>query len=192
MPLSWTENNQSVTSRRAATWIRGKVPRLSAIVGGWYLKSAGLGPSNNVTIRYRPELDVKLRNVPSGLDILAVDPNSGIRIDVTLGAIRSDHIDGSRGTRNRRLNVRTLTIGTLTISSPCELLETRLRGMWPGETDMSFGLYLTGFSVLIVGLTIGANMLHVPASWTGVGIVVMVGLGILSGVSMTRRRDPSD
>jgi len=64
--------------------------------------------------------------------------------------------------------------------------------MWPGETDMSFGLYLTGFSVLIVGLAIGANMLHVPASWTGVGIVVMVGLGILSGVSMTRRRDPPD
>jgi hypothetical protein len=57
---------------------------------------------------------------------------------------------------------------------------------------MSFGLYLTGFIVLIVGLALGANMLHVPPRWIGVGIVVMVGLGILSGVTMTRRRDPSD
>ena len=57
---------------------------------------------------------------------------------------------------------------------------------------MSFGLYLTGFIVLIVGLAIGANMLHVPPRWIGVGIVVMIGLGILSGVTMTRRRDPSD
>jgi hypothetical protein len=57
---------------------------------------------------------------------------------------------------------------------------------------MSFGLYLTGFIVLIVGLAIGANLLHVPAQWIGVGIVVMVGFGILSGVTMTRRRDQSD
>jgi amino acid permease len=57
---------------------------------------------------------------------------------------------------------------------------------------MSFGLYLTGFIVLIVGLAIGANMLHIPPRWIGVGIVVMVGLGILSGVTMTRSRDSSD
>jgi len=51
---------------------------------------------------------------------------------------------------------------------------------------MSFGLYLTGFIVLIFGLAIGADML------IGIGIVVMVGLGILSGVTMTGRRDPLD
>ncbi len=56
---------------------------------------------------------------------------------------------------------------------------------------MSFGLYIIGFIVLIVGLAIGANMLRIPQQWIGVGIVVMVGLGILSGVTMTRRRDPS-
>ena len=61
-----------------------------------------------------------------------------------------------------------------------------------GRTVMSFGLYLIGFIVLVVGLAIGANMLHIPQQWIGVGIVVMVGLGILSGVTMTRRRDPSD
>jgi hypothetical protein len=57
---------------------------------------------------------------------------------------------------------------------------------------MSFGLYIIGFIVLIVGLAIGANLLRIPQQWIGVGIVVMAGLGILSGVTMTRRRDPSD
>ena len=57
---------------------------------------------------------------------------------------------------------------------------------------MSFGLYLTGFIVLIVGLAIGANMLRIPPKWIGVGIVVMIGLGILSGVTITRHRDSAD
>jgi hypothetical protein len=57
---------------------------------------------------------------------------------------------------------------------------------------MSFGLYLTGFIVLIVGLAIGANMLHIPPHWIGVGIVIMIGLGILSGVTITRHRDSAD
>jgi hypothetical protein len=57
---------------------------------------------------------------------------------------------------------------------------------------MSFALYFVGFIVLIVGLTMGAYLLHVPPRWIGVGVVVMLGLGILTGVTMTRRRDPSD
>lgn len=57
---------------------------------------------------------------------------------------------------------------------------------------MSFGLYVVGFIVLIVGLAIGAFLLHVPAQWIGVGVVVMIGLGILTGVTTTRQRDPSN
>jgi hypothetical protein len=57
---------------------------------------------------------------------------------------------------------------------------------------MSFGLYLTGFLVLIIGLAIGANLMGVPTRWIGVGVVVMLGLGILTGVTMTRHRDPAD
>ena len=56
---------------------------------------------------------------------------------------------------------------------------------------MSFGLYIVGFIVLIVGLAMGAFLLHVPAQWIGVGVVVMVGLGVLTGVTTTRHRDPS-
>jgi hypothetical protein len=56
---------------------------------------------------------------------------------------------------------------------------------------MSFSLYLIGFIVLIVGLALGAHLLHVPPRWIGVGVVVMAGIGIISGVNHTRRPDPS-
>jgi uncharacterized membrane protein YiaA len=55
---------------------------------------------------------------------------------------------------------------------------------------MSFGMYIVGYIVLIVGLAMGAHMLNVPPRWIGVGIICMMGLGILTGVSTTRHRDP--
>jgi uncharacterized membrane protein YiaA len=57
---------------------------------------------------------------------------------------------------------------------------------------MSFGLYVVGFIVLIVGLAIAAFLLHVPSQWIGVGVIVMAGLGILTGVTTTRQRDSSN
>jgi len=56
---------------------------------------------------------------------------------------------------------------------------------------MSFGIYMVGFVVLIIGLSMGAYFMHVPPRWIGVGIVCMIGLGILLGVTSTRRPDPS-
>jgi hypothetical protein len=56
---------------------------------------------------------------------------------------------------------------------------------------MSFGLYMIGFIILIVGLGLGAHLMHVPPKWIGVGVVTMIGLGILLGVTSTRRPDPS-
>ena len=56
---------------------------------------------------------------------------------------------------------------------------------------MSFVLYLIGYAILIAGLAMGANLMHVPPRWIGVGVVVMIGLGVLSAVATTRQRDPS-
>ena len=56
---------------------------------------------------------------------------------------------------------------------------------------MSFLIYLSGFIVLIIGLAIGAHLMHVPNQWIGVGILVMAGLGVVLGVSSTRQRDPA-
>jgi hypothetical protein len=54
---------------------------------------------------------------------------------------------------------------------------------------MSFGLYVGGFAILIVGLIYGAFLAHVPTHWIIVGSVVLLGIGVLSGVKATRQRD---
>lgn len=55
---------------------------------------------------------------------------------------------------------------------------------------MSFGIYLIGYLIMIVGLGIGAHLLHISPQWIGVGVLVLTGLGILHGVTATRQRDP--
>ena len=54
----------------------------------------------------------------------------------------------------------------------------------------AFGLYVPGFLVLLAGLAYGAYLLHVPQTWILVGTLVIVGLGIMSAVARTKRRDP--
>ena len=57
---------------------------------------------------------------------------------------------------------------------------------------MSFGLYMLGFVILMVGLGMAAYLLHISPQWIGVGEVCMAGLGVLLGVTTTRHRDPSN
>jgi hypothetical protein len=54
---------------------------------------------------------------------------------------------------------------------------------------MSFGIYLTGFVVVIAGLIYGASLIHIPTHWIVVGGLVLVGIGILTGVKVTRQKD---
>ena len=54
---------------------------------------------------------------------------------------------------------------------------------------MSFGMYLTGCVVVIAGLIYGASLMHVPTQWMVVSGLVLVGLGILMGVKVTRQKD---
>lgn len=56
---------------------------------------------------------------------------------------------------------------------------------------MSFTLYVIGYIILIAGLALGAYYLHVPARWVTVGVLVLAGIGIASGVARTRQKDPS-
>jgi len=56
---------------------------------------------------------------------------------------------------------------------------------------MSFGLYLVGFLILIGGLIYGATLIHMPSHWIVMGTLVLVGLGVVTGVKNTRSRDPS-
>ena len=55
---------------------------------------------------------------------------------------------------------------------------------------MSFGIYLVGYTILIAGLAIGANILNVPMQWIGVAVLCLVGIAIVHGVTATRQKDP--
>jgi hypothetical protein len=56
---------------------------------------------------------------------------------------------------------------------------------------MSFGLYALGFLILIGGLIYGAHLMHVSPHWIAVGAIVLLGIGIVTGVQSTRQKDPS-
>ncbi len=53
----------------------------------------------------------------------------------------------------------------------------------------SFGLYLIGFIVLAAGILVGASMLGVGNQWLLVIGLVLLGLGVITGVAKTRRPD---
>lgn len=55
---------------------------------------------------------------------------------------------------------------------------------------MSFGLYLLGFIIVIAGLAWGAVSVGVSPLWIGIGAMVLLGIGIFSGVTRTRQKDP--
>ncbi len=57
---------------------------------------------------------------------------------------------------------------------------------------MSFAIYLIGFLILIGGLAWGAFTLGIAPVFIGIGVVILIGLGLISGVTHTRRRDPPD
>lgn len=54
---------------------------------------------------------------------------------------------------------------------------------------MSFGIYIAGYIIFIAGVAIGAYMLHVPQKWIGVGVLCLIGIAIIHGVTATRQKD---
>jgi hypothetical protein len=56
---------------------------------------------------------------------------------------------------------------------------------------MSFGIYIAGYIIFIAGVAIGAYMLHVPQKWIGVGVLCLIGIAVIHGVTATRQKDPA-
>lgn len=56
----------------------------------------------------------------------------------------------------------------------------------------SFALYIVGMIVLIGGLAYGAHLAGLAPQWIGVGVIVLMGIGIVSAVSKTRQKDPPE
>ena len=56
---------------------------------------------------------------------------------------------------------------------------------------MSFALYALGYVIVIVGVVYMAHLLHVPQTWIGAIVLVLLGAGIVTGVQRTRQKDPN-
>jgi len=54
---------------------------------------------------------------------------------------------------------------------------------------MSFGIFTVGFMIVIGGVAWGLIRAGVPTVWVIIASVIMVGVGILTGVSRTRQKD---
>jgi hypothetical protein len=55
----------------------------------------------------------------------------------------------------------------------------------------NLALYMIGYLILIGGLAWGAHVLGVSPTWIAIGAVVLLGFGVVSGVSRTRRPEDS-
>jgi len=54
---------------------------------------------------------------------------------------------------------------------------------------VSFGIYIVGYIVFIVGAALGAYLLNLPPQWIGVGVLCLIGVGIVHGATATRQKD---
>ena len=52
-----------------------------------------------------------------------------------------------------------------------------------------FAIFIVGFIILIAGLAYGANMAGMSPQWIGVGVAVLVGIGVVMGVTKTRSKE---
>jgi len=55
---------------------------------------------------------------------------------------------------------------------------------------MSFALYLVGFVIVIAGVAWAMTTAGIGSLYIGIASVILLGLGILTGVSRTRSKDP--
>jgi hypothetical protein len=56
---------------------------------------------------------------------------------------------------------------------------------------MSFGLYLIGFVIFVAGIAWALSVAGVSHLYIAIAVVILIGLGIFTGVSRTRTKDPS-
>lgn len=56
---------------------------------------------------------------------------------------------------------------------------------------MSFALYIFGFIIFIGGVAWALVTAGVPSLYVTIGAVILTGIGIFTGVSRTRGKDPS-
>ncbi len=54
---------------------------------------------------------------------------------------------------------------------------------------MSFAIYLAGFFIIIGGVAWGLIVAGVPLMYVGIGSVILIGVGVLTGASRFRAKN---
>ncbi len=54
---------------------------------------------------------------------------------------------------------------------------------------MSFSLFLFGFAIVIGGVAWGMSLMHINTQYIIITCMILLGIGILAGVSQTRQKD---
>ncbi len=57
---------------------------------------------------------------------------------------------------------------------------------------MSFAIYLLGFVIIIAGIAWGLVVAGVPQLYVGITCLIVLGIGIVTGVAKTRTKDISN
>ena len=55
---------------------------------------------------------------------------------------------------------------------------------------MSFALYALGYAIVIGGVAYMAHLMHLPQHWIVAIVIILLGVGIVTGVTNTRQKDP--
>jgi hypothetical protein len=56
----------------------------------------------------------------------------------------------------------------------------------------SFTIYTIAVLIIVGALGFGASLLGVPAQWIAIGAAIALGVGIISAVSSTRKKDETE
>ena len=56
---------------------------------------------------------------------------------------------------------------------------------------MNFLIYMIGTLLVVGALAYGAALLGAPHVWIVIGAVVLIGIGLMAGVTRTRHKDPA-
>jgi hypothetical protein len=59
------------------------------------------------------------------------------------------------------------------------------------ENAMSFGIYAVGYLILIIGVAYLAHLMHVPQAYIVAVAIILLGVGVVTGVQKTRSKDPN-
>ena len=56
---------------------------------------------------------------------------------------------------------------------------------------MSFGIYSVGYLIVIAGVAYLAHLMRIPQNYIIAIVVILLGIGIVTGVQSTRGKDPN-